>query len=197
MAKIVGNTVGIPNPQSDYDQTDKTKADYIKNKPDIVAIIKANAVGDISDDMDSSLPPTVEFMIRYLEGLPYGEDVQVLRQEMYDNYVSNNDLNDEVVEIIRENTQQYINEDTSLPPSVQCMVDYVNSMPFGEDIEGLRSELYDYYVSNEDLNYKVGQTDNYIRHDMRIENLELANGDISAALDAILAIHDELIGGDA
>ena len=137
MAKIVGNTVGIPNPQSDYDQTDKTKADYIKNKPDIVAIIKANAVGDISDDMDSSLPPTVEFMIRYLEGLPYGEDVQVLRQELYDNY-----------------------------------------------------------VSNDDLNNKVAQTDKYISHDMRIENLELANGDISAALDAILAIHDELIGGD-
>lgn len=35
MAKIVGNTVGIPNPQSDWNQTDKTKADYIRNKPDI------------------------------------------------------------------------------------------------------------------------------------------------------------------
>ena len=102
----------------------------------------------------------------------------------------------DVINIIRENTQQYLNEDTTLPPSVQCMVDYVNSMPYGDDIAGLRSELYDNYVSNEDLNYKVGQTDNYIRHDMRIENLELANGDISAALDAILAIHDELIGGD-
>ena len=35
MAKIVGNTVGVPNPQSDWDQTDATKADFIKNKPDI------------------------------------------------------------------------------------------------------------------------------------------------------------------
>ena len=33
MAKIVGNVVGIPNPQSDCKQNDPTKADYIKNKP--------------------------------------------------------------------------------------------------------------------------------------------------------------------
>ena len=33
MSKIVGNVVGIPNPQSDFNQNDPTKADYIKNKP--------------------------------------------------------------------------------------------------------------------------------------------------------------------
>lgn len=36
MAKIIGNTVGIPNPQPDCNQTDPTKADYIKNKPDYI-----------------------------------------------------------------------------------------------------------------------------------------------------------------
>lgn len=100
-----------------------------------------------------------------------------------------------IVEIIRANAQQYINEDTTLPPSVQCMVDYVNSMPYGGDIEYLRSELYDNYVSNDELNDKVARTDNYIRHDMRIENLELANGDIETALDNIIAIQNSLIGG--
>ena len=30
MAKIIGNTIGVPNPQSDWYQTDKTKADYVK-----------------------------------------------------------------------------------------------------------------------------------------------------------------------
>lgn len=35
MAKIVGNVVGLPNPQPDWNQTNKTKADYIKNKPRI------------------------------------------------------------------------------------------------------------------------------------------------------------------
>lgn len=31
--KIIGNVVGIPNPKSDWKQTDSNKADYIKNKP--------------------------------------------------------------------------------------------------------------------------------------------------------------------
>ena len=33
--KIRGNTVGFPNPQSDWNQTDTSQADYIKNKPGI------------------------------------------------------------------------------------------------------------------------------------------------------------------
>lgn len=33
MAKIIGNTTATPNPQADWNQTDSTKADYIKNKP--------------------------------------------------------------------------------------------------------------------------------------------------------------------
>lgn len=32
---IVGNVVGVPNPKSDWNQNDPTKADFIKNKPDI------------------------------------------------------------------------------------------------------------------------------------------------------------------
>lgn len=31
--KIIGNIVGVPNPKSDWNQTDSTKADYIKNAP--------------------------------------------------------------------------------------------------------------------------------------------------------------------
>lgn len=31
--KIIGNIVGVPNPKSDWNQTDPTKADYIKNAP--------------------------------------------------------------------------------------------------------------------------------------------------------------------
>lgn len=29
----MGNIVGLPSPRSDWNQTDETKADYIKNKP--------------------------------------------------------------------------------------------------------------------------------------------------------------------
>lgn len=34
-ARIKGNTVGFPNPQPDWNQTNTTQADYIKNKPPI------------------------------------------------------------------------------------------------------------------------------------------------------------------
>lgn len=34
MSKIIGNTTATSNPQSDWAQTDSTKANYIKNKPD-------------------------------------------------------------------------------------------------------------------------------------------------------------------
>ena len=36
MGKITGNVVGIPNPQSDWNQLDATKADFIKNKPTVL-----------------------------------------------------------------------------------------------------------------------------------------------------------------
>lgn len=39
MEKIIGNTVGVPNPQSDWNQTDVRKADYIKNKPDVSGVM--------------------------------------------------------------------------------------------------------------------------------------------------------------
>lgn len=44
--KIIGNTVGTPLPKSDWKQTDPTKGDYIKNKPDIDAL--QNLIGDTS-----------------------------------------------------------------------------------------------------------------------------------------------------
>lgn len=40
MAKIVGNTTATPNPRPDWNQTDPTKADFIKNKPNLA--VEAN-----------------------------------------------------------------------------------------------------------------------------------------------------------
>ena len=36
MAKIIGNTTATPMAIPDWNQTDEKKADYIKNKPDVV-----------------------------------------------------------------------------------------------------------------------------------------------------------------
>ena len=38
MAKIIGNTTATPYPRPDWNQTDETKADFIKNKPTIPSI---------------------------------------------------------------------------------------------------------------------------------------------------------------
>ena len=39
MDKIQGNIVGLPSPRSDWEQTNENKADYIKNKPEIVTSV--------------------------------------------------------------------------------------------------------------------------------------------------------------
>lgn len=49
MAKIIGNVTATPNPRPDWNQTDETKADYIKNKPfdDVdaaLSLVSANPV---------------------------------------------------------------------------------------------------------------------------------------------------------
>lgn len=40
MAKIIGNTTATPNPRPDWNQTDETKADYIKNKPKLEELLE-------------------------------------------------------------------------------------------------------------------------------------------------------------
>ncbi len=51
MAKIIGNTTATPNPRPNWNQTDETKADYIKNKPtilteeDVIGLIAENGGG--------------------------------------------------------------------------------------------------------------------------------------------------------
>lgn len=62
-APIRGNTVGLPNPQPDWNQTDPTKADFIKNKPTfsgdgetLVGVLTINGVGpDENGNIDITL----------------------------------------------------------------------------------------------------------------------------------------------
>lgn len=48
--KIRGNTVGVPNPQADWEQTDPKKADYIKNKPTTADAFGAAPASHLSDE---------------------------------------------------------------------------------------------------------------------------------------------------
>ena len=44
MAKIIGNTTATPMAIPDWNQTDETKADYIKNKPHIMTAEEIEAL---------------------------------------------------------------------------------------------------------------------------------------------------------
>lgn len=47
--KIRGNTVGVPNPQPDWNQTDPKKANYIRNKPSVGESESGGSGGSGSD----------------------------------------------------------------------------------------------------------------------------------------------------
>ena len=79
MSKIIGNTTATPNPRPDWNQTDDTKADYIKNKPtvlteeDVVELITENGgvggsgvyvgSGDMPDGYNVQIDPTGEVLV--------------------------------------------------------------------------------------------------------------------------------------
>lgn len=64
--KIIGNVVGLPNPKPDWNQNDESKADYIRNKPDIytkaeIDDMLAPVIGStygVSIDLSNSNPET-------------------------------------------------------------------------------------------------------------------------------------------
>lgn len=57
MSKIIGNTTTTPVPRSDWLQTDKTKADFIRHKPELGAISEKDIIekADLTTDVQSSL----------------------------------------------------------------------------------------------------------------------------------------------
>ena len=62
MAKIMGNIVGLPSPRSDWNQTDETKADYIKNKP----LKEIASIGSLHYYGDKNIVPNVSVEWRTL-----------------------------------------------------------------------------------------------------------------------------------
>lgn len=57
MSKIIGSTTTTPVPRSDWSQTDKTKADFIRHKPELGAISEKDIIdkADLNTDIQSSL----------------------------------------------------------------------------------------------------------------------------------------------
>jgi hypothetical protein len=77
MSKIIGNTTATPNPRPDWEQTDETKADYIKNKPtilteeDVVGLIAENGGGGGSvNQIQSDWEQTDDTQVDYIKNKP-------------------------------------------------------------------------------------------------------------------------------
>lgn len=57
MSKIIGNTTATPVPRSDWEQTDRTKADFIRHKPELGTIAEKDIIdkSDLASDLQLSL----------------------------------------------------------------------------------------------------------------------------------------------
>lgn len=78
MAKIIGNTTATPNPRPDWNQTDETKADYIKNKPTIVT--------NISDESSDTEVPSAKAVYEYISNdVVNNDDFEAVFQDFSDN----------------------------------------------------------------------------------------------------------------
>ena len=90
MAKIIGNTTATPNPRPDWHQSDETKADYIKNKPEIlteedVRNIIAQSDGSEKDDMSV-------IVTLVLSGANYELHPSATSQEIYQAKIDGKDI---------------------------------------------------------------------------------------------------------
>lgn len=72
MAKIIGNTTATPNPKPDWNQTDETKANYIKNKPFGAEAIET-PVGELYADSGKLIADGQMYQYNHSLGIIAGE----------------------------------------------------------------------------------------------------------------------------
>jgi hypothetical protein len=97
MSKIIGNTTATPNPRPDWEQTDETKADYIKNKPNIEEIVAENTI--------------------YTNADPLLRDVGGIFAKNHANGFSGVSINDLITELLYPYTEPVINSFSLNPAS--------------------------------------------------------------------------------
>ena len=73
--EIIGNTTATPTPQSDWNQTDPTKADYIKNKPETLS-----ALPEVSGEDDGKIIDIVDgaYVLRDIASSAIGVYIQTV-----------------------------------------------------------------------------------------------------------------------
>lgn len=162
MAKIIGNTTATPNPRPDWNQTDETKADYIKNKPtvlteeDVVDLISENG-SESNVEVDQTFDPKSENAqsgIAVDQAISTKSQVQIVSdditeilptlkihkvtQEQYDQAFENNTL---------ENNAIYLTPDDEIDLSGYATIEQLNGKANAEhthdDIYNTKAEISD------------------------------------------------------
>lgn len=62
MSKIIGNTTATPMPRSDWNQVDETKADFIKNKPDVALATHTHSDYETKTDSDAKIAEVTSYV---------------------------------------------------------------------------------------------------------------------------------------
>ena len=218
--EIIGNTTATPNPRPDWKQTDETKADYIKNKPENLATTEY--VDDkIKKELQSLKMTPVDITDKCYAGeygvtyrVVFGEEYRTTEKYQYlidnisdylgDDY--NNPFNDERVDIaIQEVTFSSVDATTpsiayySIPtkPDDNGICEFELAVPQHVDERDHNSLLWN---SVEGLTvYKLVESEpgnvsvdlsNYYTK----PEIDAKFGDIDAALDRIIEIQNELLG---
>lgn len=135
---ITGNIIGIPNPVSDWNQTNPNKADYIKNKPDFDGL--ANDVEELAQklgDIDVS-----DQIAEAIDGLA--------TEEYVDDKIANIPTPDVSGQISEHNTSSDAHNDVRL--LIKDLSEKLNAF-FDSDDETLDelSEIVEYIKSNKEL----------------------------------------------
>lgn len=151
MAIIIGNTTATPNPRPDWNQTDATKADYIKNKP-IRDVVLDDGKLDITN-YDTGLyrfySNTGAIIIQAYNGEgswngPLGNDVK----DVYKHYI--NDIETDYLLAYIEKGR-YVGETTTFVDMINNVKVFQNSQP-EPDIMDL---VYWYYDTESYLTHVI------------------------------------------
>ena len=83
MSKIIGVTVGTPALQSDWNQTDPNRVDYIKNKPDLSSLGKDGKDGENGATFTPYISADGTLSWENDKGLPNPDDLKIKGDDGY------------------------------------------------------------------------------------------------------------------
>ena len=203
---IVGNTVGVPNPKPDWNQTDERKSDFIKNKPTILSVKDVKKL--IAENSAGSGGETSSNATSFIVNVEVAADGTVTPdkevREIVDAYEDGKTVQ-AYVEYLPEVKEGDIivsmGENVNILTLVNIdRIDATYKLRFA-NIDRLKNDSYQatyLWYEGAAYSYVTGETTEI----WKIETVEIASSDyvdtqiggIETALDSIIAIQNQLMG---